>query len=112
AARTGEGGFSVDARIPLDGGPAAPRTAADPAMGLGVLVGAQTWPSRAAASAVMLLGVVGAVALQFLTLSFVPFPAEGGPEDFERPGVSVEDDARHDPLDPVEPLVPISFHTP
>lgn len=110
AARTGEGGFSVDARIPLNGGPAAPRTASDPAAGLGVLVGARTWLSRTAAGAVMLLGVVGAVALQFVTLSFVPFPAEGGPEDLPRPGVSVEDDAaRHDP---VELLVPISFHTP
>ncbi|MFE2167353.1 sensor histidine kinase [Streptomyces sp. NPDC059447] len=115
AARTGEGGFSVDARIPLNGGPAAPRSASDPAAGLGVPVGARSWPSRAAEGAVMLLGVVGAVALQFLTLSFVPFPAEGGPEDFDRPGVSVEDDARHDPLDriaPLDSLVPISFHTP
>ncbi|MFJ8011442.1 sensor histidine kinase [Streptomyces sp. NPDC096339] len=115
AARTGEGGFRVDARIPLDGGPAAPRTASDPAAGLGVLVGARTWPSRTVAGAVMLLGVVGAVALQFVTLSFVPFPAEDGPEVFERPGVSSRDDARHDPLDPLAPLdsfVPISIHTP
>ncbi|MFB0630396.1 hypothetical protein [Streptomyces sp. AB3(2024)] len=61
------------------------------------------------AAAVMVLGVVGAVALQFVTLSFVPFPADDGPSDSGPPGVSVEDDARHGP---VTPFTPISFHTP
>ncbi|MFI8500703.1 sensor histidine kinase [Streptomyces sp. NPDC085524] len=109
AARTGEGGFCVDARIPLRSGPAAPRTASDPAAGLGALAGARTWLSRAVTGAVMALGVVGAVALQFVTLSFVPFPADDGPQDVERPGVSVEDDARREPAGP---LRPISFPTP
>ncbi|MET8750811.1 histidine kinase [Streptomyces sp. NPDC004667] len=109
AARTGEGGFRVDARIPLRAGPVVPRTASDPAAGLGVLAGAQTWLSRSVAAAVMVLGVVGAVALQFVTLSFVPYPADDGPPDSGPPGVSVEDDARHGP---VSPFAPISFHTP
>ncbi|MFD8022811.1 sensor histidine kinase [Streptomyces lavendulae] len=112
AARTGEGGFRVDARIPLHAGPAVPRTDSGPAAGLGVLAGAQTWQSRTVAAAVMVLGVVGAVVLQFVTLSFVPFPADGGPDGVEPPGVSVEDDARHAPVAPFMPFVPISFHTP
>ncbi|MEW1634265.1 histidine kinase [Streptomyces sp. NPDC093801] len=109
AARTGEGGFLVDARIPLKGGPAAPRTDSAAPAGLGVMAGAQTWPSRAAASAVMVLGVVGAVALQFVTLSFVPFPEDDGPQDADRPGVSVQDDA---PYGPADPSFPIPFPTP
>ncbi|MEV7546515.1 histidine kinase [Streptomyces sp. NPDC089915] len=104
AARTGEGGFLVDARIPLRAGPAAPRTAADPLAGLGALAGPRTWLSRTAAGALMGLGVVGAVALQFVTLSFVPFPADEGPQDPGRPGTSVEDDARRGPATPFAPI--------
>ncbi|MFF2198077.1 sensor histidine kinase, partial [Streptomyces sp. NPDC058157] len=81
ADRTGEGGFLVGARIPLRAGPAVPRTAADPAAGPGVPAGPRSRTGRTAAAAVTVLGVAGAVALQFVTLSLVPFPADDGPQD-------------------------------
>ncbi|MFG2819084.1 histidine kinase [Kitasatospora sp. NPDC048365] len=87
AAPTGEGGFLVDACIPLRVGPAVPRAATMSPTDVAAPAAAHTWLSRTATAAVMGLGVVGAVALQFVTLAFVPFPADTAPADVDRPGV-------------------------
>ncbi|WP_327301093.1 sensor histidine kinase [Streptomyces goshikiensis] len=105
AGPTHDGGYCVDAHIPLNADPAATRTTPDTDEGPEALAAAQTWLHRTAAATVMGLGVVGAVALQFVTLAFVPTPADDeGPSTFEQSGISSEDAARR--RDPVGSLAP------
>ncbi|MFB0627330.1 sensor histidine kinase [Streptomyces sp. AB3(2024)] len=105
AGPTYDGGYCVDAHIPLNADPAAPRTTPDADESPEPLAAVQTWLSRTAAAAVMGLGVVGAVALQFVTLAFVPSPAEDeGPPTFDQSGISSEDAARG--RDPIGSLAP------
>ncbi|GAA2772399.1 hypothetical protein GCM10019017_15240 [Streptomyces showdoensis] len=66
------GGYAVAARIPLGAGPAPASTPRPP--GHRAVSAERTWGDRAAAAAAMVLGVVGVVALQFVTLAFVPYP--------------------------------------
>lgn len=102
---TSDGGFAVGARIPLDGGPALPH----PPVSEGretLTAAARTWLNQTATAATMGLGVVSAVALQFVTLAFVPYPAQDGLPEPEQSGVSREDAARHGDAGPPGSLRP------
>ncbi|MFD8204922.1 sensor histidine kinase [Streptomyces sp. NPDC059695] len=80
------GGYAVDARIPLDTGPAAASTPA-PDGRQAVSAARSRWhrPVRAAGLA---LGVAGVVVLQFVTLAFVPYPEVDEPSETEESAVS------------------------
>ncbi|MEX0171271.1 sensor histidine kinase [Streptomyces sp. LMG1-1-1.1] len=80
------GGYAVDARIPLRTGPAAASTPA-PAEPRAVSA-VRSWWHRLARSAGLTLGVAGVVALQFVTLAFVPYPDVDEPYDGEDAVVS------------------------
>ncbi|MFI9292164.1 sensor histidine kinase [Streptomyces gardneri] len=89
AAPADGGGYAVGARIPLGAGPAvadAPAPAAHH-----VMVAARTWSHRAVNAAAMALGVAGVVALQFVTLAFVPYPEVDEWSDDEEIAVSMPD---------------------
>ncbi|MGW8761498.1 sensor histidine kinase [Streptomyces sp. NPDC055815] len=80
------GGYAVDARIPLDAGPATATTPAPP--GPPAVSAARSWWHHCANAAAMTLGVLGVVALQFVTLAFVPYPETDEPSDVEEIAVS------------------------
>ncbi|MFF0557910.1 sensor histidine kinase [Streptomyces sp. NPDC004266] len=82
-----DGGYAVDARIPLGAGPAVADAPA-PA-GRHVVATARTWPHRLVSAAAMALGVVGVVALQFVTLAFVPYPEVDVTSDLDEVAVSM-----------------------
>ncbi|MFE2339235.1 sensor histidine kinase, partial [Streptomyces sp. NPDC059431] len=105
AGPTRDGGYAVVARIPLDGGPAVPHPAGSEGREA-LTAAARTWLNQTATAAAMGLGVVSAVALQFVTLAFVPYPPEDGPPEPERSGVSREAPARHGDTGPPVSLRP------
>ncbi|MFE5914083.1 sensor histidine kinase [Streptomyces wedmorensis] len=80
------GGYAVDARIPLAAGPTVPSTPA-PA-GPRPVSAARTWWHRFLSAAGTALGVAGVVALQFVTLAFVPFPEVDEPSETDGTVVS------------------------
>ncbi|MFE0647091.1 sensor histidine kinase [Streptomyces sp. NPDC059534] len=73
------GGYAVDARIPLGAGSTVPSTPA-PA-GTHAVSAVRGWWHRLLRSAGLTLGVAGVVALQFVTLAFVPYPEVDEPDD-------------------------------
>lgn len=87
AAPANDGGYAVDAHIPLGAGPAVASTPA-PA-GRHVVAVARTWPHRLVSAAAMALGVVGVVVLQFVTLAFVPYPEVDEISDIDGAAVSM-----------------------
>ncbi|MFC9595811.1 sensor histidine kinase, partial [Streptomyces sp. NPDC056944] len=80
------GGYAVDARIPLDTGPAAASTPAPD--GRQDVSAARSWWHRFVSAAGLTLGVAGVVALQFVTLAFVPYPEVDEPSETEETAVS------------------------
>ncbi|WP_327738834.1 histidine kinase [Streptomyces nojiriensis] len=81
AERTGDGGYIVLAHIPLAAGPVVPSVPVPP--GHASLAAARSRWNRTATAAATALGVLAAMALQFVTLAFVPFP-EGDEEEWPR----------------------------
>ncbi|MGW6706044.1 sensor histidine kinase [Streptomyces sp. NPDC054956] len=78
---TGHGGYAVLAHIPLDAGPVAASTST-PAGHEALGAAGTRWNRMATAAgtaAATALGVLSAMALQFVTLAFVPYPEEDEP---------------------------------
>ncbi|MFE4257299.1 sensor histidine kinase [Streptomyces sp. NPDC056883] len=101
AGPTDHGGYTVVAHIPLGSGPVVAGTSV-PA-GHEALAAARTRRNRVATAAATALGVLGAVALQFVTLAFVPYPGEDEPPEPGEIVVSAEGIDR--PGDPAGPRV-------
>ncbi|MFF7776977.1 sensor histidine kinase [Streptomyces tanashiensis] len=80
------GGYAVDARIPLGTGPALASTPTPP--GPQAVSAARSCWHHLVSGAAMALAVVGVVALQFVTLAFVPYPEVDEPSDVEETAVS------------------------
>ncbi|MER5758882.1 histidine kinase [Streptomyces sp. NPDC002082] len=85
---TDNGGYAVVAHIPLSAGPAVASTSV-PA-GHEALTAAPTRRNRVATAAATALGVLSAMALQFVTLAFVPYPEEDEPPEPEEIVISAE----------------------
>ncbi|MFD9610596.1 sensor histidine kinase [Streptomyces sp. NPDC059083] len=80
------GGYAVEARVPLETGPATANTPA-PDGRRAVSAARPRW-HRPASAAGLTLGVAGVVVLQFVTLAFVPYPESGEPSETEETTVS------------------------
>ncbi|WP_328941470.1 histidine kinase [Streptomyces sp. NBC_00250] len=102
------GGYAVVAHIPLGAGPAVAST--PPPAGHHVVSSVRTWWNQLAIAAAVALGVVGVVALQFVTLAFVPYPDGDGTAVVEESAGPGEYAFRTgDPAGPPRPPAP---HTP